>query len=89
MSEWSDFHNNRRPRLRDLSALPRETIGKQIIYRGYLVTRSPNPAGLWTICNHRGMGIAGLGGAFTNVRLAQHAIDRHISDKQKEEETVI
>jgi hypothetical protein len=86
MGRWSDFHHRYRPKRRGLGALPREMIGKEFAYRDFLLRRAnPQHPNLWTICDPAGGMVRGLDGAFTNSRLAERAVDRHIIDNQRKE----
>jgi hypothetical protein len=86
MSEWSDFHRGIRRQRWDILGGPDEIIRKEIIYRGLLLQRTdPNQGHMWTISDLGGKDVAGLGGAFTKLQLAQEAVDRHIKHQEETE----
>jgi hypothetical protein len=87
MSEFSEFHYRQKMEPKGSSVLPPEMIRRELAYRGFLLTRTdPNQGHMWAISDADRKPVAGLGGAFTNHRLAQETIDRFIADKEREEQ---
>jgi hypothetical protein len=85
MSEWSNFHYGIRPQDRPPIVGSTETVRREVQYRGFLVRRTdPNRGHMWTIHDREGNDIAGLGGSFTKLDLAQDAVDRHLVEHEKE-----
>lgn len=79
MNEWSDF-DRRHELLSDFSSTPSEIVRNEFSYRGFLLHRTDGH--IWRISALDRNDVAGLGGAFTKLDLAQDAIDRFIADKQ-------
>ncbi len=87
MSEWSEYHRGITPQDRVFTVGPAETIRKETTYRGFLMQRTdPNLGYMWTISDPDGKSVAGLGGWFTKLDLAQGAVDRHLEQQEEKRE---
>ena len=87
MSEWSGFHYRDKGEPKGIAVEPAEMIRKELTYRGFLPHRTdPKLGHMWRIADLDRREVAGLGGAFTNYRLAQDAVDRMIEDRRRKEE---